>query len=405
MSRPTPHGSRTRTTSRPYDIVLFGATGFAGRLTAAYLARTAPTGCRWAIAGRTESKLLAVRDELAASVPSAADVPVIRADVDDADSLRELAESAKVVITTVGPYALYGYPMAAACAAAGTDYLDLTGEPEFVNACYVRYHGTAVKSGARLVHAAGFDSIPHDLGVLYTVDQLPDGAPVTVSGYVRAKAAFSGGTFASALTGFGRPRQNIAAARARAELEASSRGADGRSARAVAGRPHRDPVDRGWAVPLPTLDPQIIVRSARALDAYGPDFRYSHYASLPHLYTAVGGVAGVGALFAVAQLPAARKALQKRVAPGDGPSVEKRAKSWFTVTFVGEGGGERVVTRVSGGDPGYDETAKMLAESALCLAFDDLPDTAGQVTTAVAMGRPLIDRLVRADMRFEVLSG
>jgi short subunit dehydrogenase-like uncharacterized protein len=213
--------------------------------------------------------------------------------------------------------------------------------------------------------------------------------------------SISGGTFATMLTGASRPRQNIAAARERRAREPRS---IARQVRSRAGRPGRDPVDGGWALPFPSLDPQIVGRSARALDRYGPDFRYTHHISVPHLLTAVGGVAAVGAVVGAAQLPPARRALQKRLMPGDGPSPEKRARSWFTVTFVGEGGGERVVTRVSGGDPGYGETAKMLAESALCLAQDELPPTSGQVTTAVAMGEPLIDRLRKAGIGFEVMA-
>lgn len=155
-------------------------------------------------------------------------------------------------------------------------------------------------------------------------------------------------------------------------------------------------------MPLPTLDPRVVIRSARALDRYGPDFRYSHYASMGPLYAAAGAVLGVGAVAGLAQLPPARHALLSRLRPGDGPSEQRRARSWFTVTFVGEGGGKRVECRVSGGDPGYDETAKMVAESAMCLAFDDLPMTSGQVTTVTAMGTRLIDRLRAAGIGFEV---
>jgi short subunit dehydrogenase-like uncharacterized protein len=211
---------------------------------------------------------------------------------------------------------------------------------------------------------------------------------------------FSGGTFASTLLAFSRGRANLTAARERRKAEQRP---TGRSARAVSGRPGHDPVDGGWAVPLPTIDPQVVARSARALARYGPDFRYSHYASVPKLPVAIGGVVGVAGLFGVAQIPAARRALQSRLKPGDGPSAEKRARSWFTVTFVGEGGGKRVVTRVSGGDPGYDETAKMLAEAALALAFDNLPATSGQVTPAAAMGDALLSRLQRAGIQFAVL--
>jgi short subunit dehydrogenase-like uncharacterized protein len=299
---------------------------------------------------------------------------------------------------------LYGDGLVAACAAAGTDYLDLTGEPEFVNTSYVRHHAAAVLSGARIVHAAGFDSVPHDLGAYLTVLQLPEGVPLRISGYVRVSAAFSGGTFYSALTAMSRPRQHLGAARERKALDPPGDRRDGRSVHAAAGRPGRDPIDGGWAVPFPSLDPQVVGRSARAIERYGPDFRYAHHLSMPHLLTAVGGVAGVAAVASAAQIPSVRRALQKRVKPGEGPSAAKRGASWFAVTFVGAGGGQRVVTRVSGGDPGYDETAKMLAESALCLAFDDLPATTGQVTTATAMGDALIHRLRTAGIAFEVLS-
>ncbi|MGI8677168.1 MAG: saccharopine dehydrogenase family protein [Jatrophihabitans sp.] len=391
-----------RSTTRPYDIVVFGATGFAGKLTAEYLARHAPPKLRWALAGRNQDKLANVRAQLATIDARFSALPLLAADITDAASLRVVAESARVVITTVGPYVLYGDALVAACATAGTDYLDLTGEPEFVNTSYVRHHREAERTGARIVHAAGFDSVPHDLGAYFTVLHLPEDVPLRVSGYVRASGMVSGGTFHSALTAFSRPRQNLSAARDRKALE--SRPADGRLARAVGGRPHRDPIDGGWAVPMPSIDPQIVSRSAGAVSRYGPDFSYSHYASIPHLHTAVGGVAGVGALFGLAQIPPARRALMSRLKAGDGPSAAKRARSWFTVTFVGEGGGERVVTRVSGGDPGYDETAKMLAEAALSLAFDDLPRTAGQVTTAAAMGDALVDRLRTVGIAFEVLT-
>ena len=385
---------------RAYDIVLFGATGFAGELTAQYLARAAPPDCRWALAGRNRDKLESVRMKLTAIDAALAELPLLAADSGDPESLRAVAEQTRVLATTVGPYVVHGEPLVAACAAAGTDYLDLTGEPEFVDTMYVRYHEQARQSGARLVHACGFDSVPHDLGAYFTVLQLPDDAAITVRGYVQASAAASGGTFHSAVTGFSRLRQSASAARERRGLEQRP---SGRSARAVAGRPHHSAVTGGWALPLPTIDPQVVARSARALPRYGPDFRYSHFASLPHVWTAAGAAVGVAGLVALAQVPPARRALLSRMPQGSGPSDAKRARSWFRVTFVGEGGGKRVVTRVSGGDPGYDETARMLGESALALALDDVPDTAGQVTTAQAMGDALLTRLRRAGMHFEVL--
>ncbi|MEU6393569.1 saccharopine dehydrogenase NADP-binding domain-containing protein [Streptomyces sp. NPDC046939] len=393
-------GRRTdKGADRAYDVVLFGATGFAGVLTAEYLAAHAPEGLRWAVAGRDMAKLERLRERLTGIDPACAVLPLERADVADAASLRELASRARVIATTVGPYLRYGEALVAACAEAGTDYVDLTGEPEFVDLMYVRHDARARETGARLVHACGFDSIPHDLGAYFTVRQLPEGVPLRVDGFVRTNATVSGGTLATALNQFGRARQMLAA---RQERRRHQPRLVGRTAYAPTGAPRYAKEVDAWAVPLPTIDPQVVQRSARALERYGPDFRYRHYAAMRTLPFAVGGVAVAGALFAAAQVPPVRRWLSGRLEPGDGPDEARRAKSWFSVRFVGEGGGRRVYTEVSGGDPGYDETAKMLAESAMCLAQDELPDTAGQVTPAVAMGDALIDRLQKAGLTFRV---
>ncbi|OZM70126.1 saccharopine dehydrogenase [Amycolatopsis antarctica] len=394
-------GSADRQASgREYDVVLFGATGFTGELTARYLARHAPATARIALAGRNRAKLETLRAGLAETNPGWSDLPLLHADVGDAASLRAVAASTQVVITTVGPYLLHGEPLVAACAETGTDYVDLSGEPEFVDDMYLRHHARAVETGARIVHACGFDSIPYDLGVLYTVARLPDDVPVDITGAIRASATFSGGTFQSALGAFSRLRsmQRTAAARRKADPRPA-----GRTVRTPTGRPHRDAGTGRWLVPLPTLDPQIVGRSAAALPVYGPDFTYRHYADVKRLPTIVAAGAGMAVLFAAAQIPPARKALGSLRKNGDGPSARQRAKSWFSLRLVGTAGGERVVTEVSGGDPGYDETAKMLGESALCLAFDDLPATSGQLTPAVAMGEPLVERLVRAGITFRVI--
>jgi len=385
---------------RELDLVLFGATGFTGRLTAEYLARHAPDGLRWGLAGRNEAKLEGVREHLATLEPELADLPLLTADVTDDASLKDVAQRARVVITTVGPYLTYGEPLVAACADAGTDYVDLTGEPEFVDRMYVAYHDIAERTGARLVHACGFDSIPHDLGAYFAVQQLPDDVPITLRGVVRSRGTFSGGTFHSAMTQMSRAKQMRQAHAARRKLE---RRPEGRSSRAVSGKPHRDAVLSRWLLPLPTIDPIIVARSGAALPAYGPEFRYSHYAGTKTLRYAVGGAVGVGAIGLAAQVKPLRDSMLKHIKQGDGPDAARRAKSWFRVDFVGEGGGQAVHTRVSGGDPGYDETAKMLAESALSLAFDENPPTAGQVTTAQAMGDALTARLQAAGIRFEVL--
>ncbi|MEV0380101.1 saccharopine dehydrogenase NADP-binding domain-containing protein [Nonomuraea sp. NPDC050643] len=369
---------------RPYDIVLFGASGFTGALTAAYLARAAGSGTRWALAGRDRAKLERL----------GLDVPILLADATDPAALADLARQTRVLVTTVGPYVRYGEPLVAACADAGTHYLDLTGESEFVDRTYLRHHDRAARSGAKLVHACGFDSIPWDLGVLYTVTHLPEDAPLKVSGFIRAHGRPSGGTLASAMSVLGRARQAAEAGTQRRSAEPRPKG------RRISSLPGGLRYVGGWALPMPTIDHRIVGYSARLLDRYGPDFTYRQHYAVKTLPEALATVAGAGAFTALAQLPPVRDWIQGRLKPGEGPSPERRAKSWFKVTFLGEGGGERVVTEVAGGDPGYDETAKMLAESALCLAFDDVPARAGQLTTAAAMGQPLIDRLHAAGLTF-----
>ena len=387
---------------RTYDLVLFGATGFTGGLTAEYLAENAPAGTRWALAGRNHHKLEALRERLGQIAPAAAELELLHADVDDEASMRSVAEATRVVATTVGPYIHHGEPLVAACAAAGTDYLDLTGEPEFVDSMWVRHHADAQASGARLVHCCGFDSIPHDLGAQFTVEQLPADVPIAVKGFVQAGGTFSAGTFHSAVTAFGRARQYPKVAAERKRLEALP---EGRRARAVTGRPYVEPALDAWAIPFPTIDPAVVVRSARALPNYGPDFSYGHHVVVKRLAVAAGGAVGIAGLFAAAQLPPARKLLLSRMTSGDGPDDARRAKGWFKVTFVGEAASLRVVTTVKGGDPGYSETAKMLAEAALCLAHDELEPSAGQVTPAAAMGPALRERLQRRGITFEVAEG
>lgn len=385
---------------RDFDIVLYGATGFVGVLTAEYLAENAPDDLKWALAGRNPDKLSRVRSELAAKNPALADLPLIAADAEDATSLEELALSTRVLISTVGPYALYGEPLVKACAEHGTDYLDLTGEPAFVDEMYVKYDAAAKASGAKLVHCCGFDSIPHDVGAYFTVLQLPEDVPITVESRVRASGMVSGGTFYSALNGMGHAKQTIDAFRARRKVEPRP---EGRKVGSVKPGLRRDKTMGMWTAPLPTIDQFVTQRSAAAVDRYGPDFKYGHNYAAKHLPTVFAGTAGVASIFVLAQIPPIRKGLMKMIPPGTGPSPEKRAKSWFRVEFVGKGGGKTVRTAVSGGEPGYDETSKMLAESALALALDVTPERSGQLTPVSAIGDALLERLPKAGIKIEVL--
>ena len=380
---------------RDFDIAVLGATGFTGGLIADYLRAVAPSSAHVALVGRNTARL-----EEVARRPGC-DVEVVTVDATDPAGLRAMTERCRTLITTVGPYIVHGDPVVAACADTGTDYLDLTGEPEFMDRTYLLHQARAVQTGARLLHACGFDSVPHDLGAQFTVEQLPEGEPLAVRGYMRVQGTFSGGTAASALEIMGRMRSG----RITAELRRAAEGEpDGRAVRIVAGRPGRDPDTGWWVVPLPTIDPLIVAESARLLPRYGPDFSYSHYWAGESPLAAGGLMAGAGALAGLARIPAARRALSRLRPPGTGPSEAQRERSWFTVRFVGQGGGRTVVTEVAGGDPGYTETAKMISEAALCLAFDDLPEAAGQMTTASAMGPALRTRLQSAGITFTTVA-
>lgn len=389
-------------TERPFDVVVFGATGFTGRLVAEYLARShARGGLRWAIAGRSRERLEAIRRELVRIEPACEAVGVVEARAEDLGSLERMAASARAVLTTVGPFARYGEPLVEACVRAGTHYADITGEPAFVDRVIERWGGPARDERVRLVSCCGFDSVPHDLGVLLAVRELPRGVPIEAEGFVRASGTFSGGTWTSAVEAFGRLGERKRARRARAREPVPG----GRRVGATKLRVRYEREVGSWVVPLPTIDPEIVQRTARALEEYGPDFRYGHYAQVRSLPRLVAGAAAVGAIVALAQLGPTRRALLSLRKPGEGPSEEQRRRATFTVTIVARGAGKKAVVRVSGGDPGYDETAKMVAESALCLALDEarLPEPFGALTPAAAMGDALVDRLRAAGMRFEVV--
>lgn len=407
---------------RVFDIVLIGATGFTGRLTALYLLRNAGfhnngMPVRIALAGRNAQKLATVRDELLREVPEAAVPELVLADSHDPASLAAMCSRTQVVITTVGPYMQHGEALVAACVEQGCDYVDLTGEPHFVERMRQQYGDKARAHGVRIVHCCGFDSIPHDIGAFYTLRALEKKlgtqacieSEIDLKGYVRAHGDFSGGTWQSAINAMAEWRSFMREHKAASHSRDNSRDVH-QNERQLPHRIEDENAEKAWAFPLPTIDPVVVTNSARRYAFYGKRFRYGHYVvgrSLPKLLVGAAGIMGV---FLLAQTPPTLALLKKVRTSGEGPSAEKRATHWFTVTFEAEAQGYgrmlgHVRTRVSGGDPGYDDTAKMLAESALCLACDRerLPLCAGVITTAEAMGDALVDRLQRAGMRFEVL--
>lgn len=379
--------------NRDYDLVLFGATGYTGRLTAAYLAQKTDENFRWAIAGRDQDKLEALAAELGGG-PG-----VIRADVNDYDTLVQMARSTRVLVTTVGPYIRYGEAVVMACVEAGTSYADLTGEPAFVDQVLDHCGASAREQRVRVVNSCGFDSIPHDLGAWMMVNEFPAEASVKLEGFVSAKGGISGGTWNSALEALGNLGETR---RVAARME---QGLSGERRVSVAQRgPHYEELVSGWVMPFPAIDRQMIIRSATSLPAYGREFTYAHYirvGSLPKLAALSSGIATVTTL---AQVGPIRRWLGNLKPSGSGPDEETRANGSFRVTFVGRGDGRRVIGEVSGGEPGYAETSRMLAEAGLCLSLDSLPERYGILTPAEAMGDALLARLRGIGIRFEILS-
>jgi short subunit dehydrogenase-like uncharacterized protein len=393
--------------TREHDVVVFGATGFVGRLTAAYLAEHAPAGTRIALGGRSRDKLERTRAGLGAG---AADWPLVVADSHDGPALAELAASTKVVATTVGPYLRYGLPLVEACAVAGTHYADLTGEVLFMRRSIDAADAAARASGARIVHTCGFDSIPSDLGVLL----LHEHARETAAGdledttlVVRAmRGGASGGTIDSMRASVDEARADKAARRLMTDPYALSpdRGAepDLGGERDPMGPIHDEELG-GWLAPfvMGTVNTRVVRRSnALAGHAYGPRLRYRELmltGGLPLGPVKAAGIsAGIGALIGGLSLSPTRKLLDRLLPdPGEGPSEQRRERGFFKIdTHARTSGGAHLVCRIEApGDPGYKATAVMLGESALALALDDLPDAAGVLTPATAMGQVLVERL------------
>ncbi|WP_433527329.1 saccharopine dehydrogenase family protein [Nocardia pseudovaccinii] len=410
--------------NREFDLVLFGATGFVGKLTAEYLLGAAPAEARIALAGRSLDKLTTVRDELG---PAAANWGLVVADSTDQAALDELAARTTVVVTTVGPYLRYGIPLVAACAKAGTHYADLTGEPLFIRDAIDRYHEQAVQTGAKIVNSCGYDSIPSDVSVyqLYkrtVADNTGELEDTTL--IASLKGGVSGGTIDS-----GRAMMEaIAADPAKGSVMSHPYSlSPDKSMEPNVGRQTDQALQRASSID-PSLDGWVgtfvmaahntkIVRRTNGLLGwvYGKNFRYREVmnagksAAAPLVAAGMaGGIVATMAAGAVLSRVAVGRKLLDRILPkpGTGPSEQARTSGWFSMkTYARTSSGAKYVATFSGaGDPGYQATAVMLGQAGLCLAFDGAkqPESAGILTPAAAMGDALTDRLRAAGMTIEV---
>ncbi|NCF72801.1 MAG: saccharopine dehydrogenase [Gammaproteobacteria bacterium] len=404
--------------SREFDVIVQGASGFTGTLVAEYLLRQygADGDLRWALAGRSEKKLQEVRQNLG---PAASDIELIVADSFDKAALKSLASRTRVVLTTVGPYALYGSDLVAACVDAGTHYCDLAGEVQWIRKMIDTHHDRARETGAKIVTCCGFDSVPMDIGVWF----LQDAAHAKFGSYCTsismlvkaAKGTASGGTLASMLNLIKESRADRNIARILVHPyslnpEGEREGPDRRDQKSVV---YRDDA-KAWTAPfvMAGVNTKIVRRShALAGYPYGRDFRYDESLMTGSGFTGwlkgTTVLLGLGALVLFASFSPTRKLLQRFVLakPGEGPSREMQQKGFYNLLQIGVlPDGTLLFGRITGDqDPGYGSTSKMLSECAVCLAKDDLETGGGVWTPAAVMARPLIERLrANAGLVFEL---
>ena len=390
--------------SREFDVVVWGATGFTGRLVAEYLYRQygVNKSVKWAMAGRNKSKLEAVRKEVANSK-----VPLIVADSHDAASLAALTKRTKVVCSTVGPYANYGKPLVAACVQNQTHYCDLAGESVFIRDMIDEHHETAQANGTKIVHSCGFDSIPSDLGVYFTQKAAvaESGTPATqikmrVKDFV---GEFSGGTYASISNMLEMAEKNPSLYKVLGNPYAlnpkgEQQGPDTSGLKTVV----YDKTAKSWIYPfvMEGINTKIVRRSnAIAGFPYGKDFRYEEAVMAGDgekgKHIAIKTATQMAAMTAPSGSPE-KAAMDKMMPkPGEGPSKESREAGYYDLRlFTTLANGKKLIGKVTGDmDPGYGSTSKMIAECSVCLAKDTLPNTAGILTASTAMGAAILERL------------
>ncbi len=377
--------------TREFNVIIYGASGFTGRLIAEYLTQHHGDSkeLRWALAGRNKAKIA----QMVAESGLPADTPIISADANDLEALTDMARRGSVVLSAVGPYQLYGSTLVEACVKTGTDYVDLCGEPTWMREMIDRHQGDAERSGARIVFSCGFDSIPSDLGVYYlqrVARERTGGTLSQVKGRVRGMRGFaSGGTLASM-------QATMAAAARDPELQELLKNpfslAPGFAGppQPNSNKPTFDKELNSWAAPfvMAVINIPNVHRSNALLNhAYGRDFSYSEMV--------LTGPGEEGEARAKAMATPTLAAEGDKVKPGEGPSREEQEAGFYDLVFLGDSEtGERIRVSVSGDrDPGYGSTSRMITESALALALDNIPTPGGIWTPAAAMGDKLIERL------------
>jgi len=377
--------------NRKFDIILFGATGFTGKLVAAYLSKHAKTEkISWAIAGRDTVKLMAVSNTILENKPE-----IITADINDLVSLRNMVAQTKILMNTVGPFNIYGKDVVTSCIESGTHYLDITGEPSFVANLFNNHFQSAVEHKACIVNCCGFDSIPADFVAWLTAKKLPLHEPKALKGYIRTNATFSGGTLTTAIQALHMEVKKVSVkTKIRRHPDAPK----------IPLKIHFSKDINGWAIPMPVVDPHIVKRSVHRLPGeYGEAVSYGQFFVRSSFSKVLKTVVPIVLAMFLVRFKGFRDRLYKKFKPGTGPNEQRRANTKFEAICIGTSTTSKARSIMSGGDPGYNETAKMFSQSAFTL-LDKIKNNTmlyGVLTPVEAFGMELVHRLRKEGIRIE----
>jgi len=377
--------------NKKYDLVVYGASGFTGQLICEYLsAHKDAVDLNWAIAGRNTEKLESISNKFSIEDKK---VDVLYGDSFDKDSLDNISSQSRLIITTVGPYAIYGEQLVASCIENQTYYLDLTGEPHFVHKIKEKYTQKAYDNSVGIIHSCGFESIPPDIGVYSAINQLNE-PNADVSYFFESNGDISGGTWASFINSLSSPRPIVSSGSKKDHKSKTKK--------------HNKKIFfhkkfKRWALFFPVIDKYIVQKTAKSFNQYGEGFSFSEYMLFKSWKKLAFILIGVFVVSIISKSKLIKKRLLSLRPSGSGPSKERRAKNWFIAKVIAKGESSSAMTIIRGGDPGYGDTSKFISEMALCILTqsDQLLKTKGILTPVECTGDLLVDRLRSAGISID----
>ena len=372
---------------KKYDIVIFGATGFTGKLICDYLLNHDESKkLNIALAARNKEKLNDVSNNFKDINPD-----IIIADSFDKESIDSMTKKARLILTVVGPYSLYGEYLVESCIKNSTHYVDLTGEPDFVSSIRKNFSDQAIKSKSIIVNSCGLESIVPDVGTLYTVNKMKSNKK-NITYFLKSKGTISGGTWASFINAL-YSNKPIINSRVNSKSEKEVK------------KIYYSKRFKSWAIIFPVIDKQIVYRSSKEFNIYGDSFSFNEYMMIKSFIQVVLLIFSISLITLFSKFKILKKWLLSLRPSGSGPSLKQRQRNWFKAVFVGGGDNEKITTQLSGGDPGYGDTAKFISEIALCIVndYDKLNKKAGIITPVECTGKLMIERLKNAGIEFKTL--